>query len=140
MEHESRVWYELIFRPAPPRYSPPCVSTGVLASVMTTGYCGVGQAAGTPHIVPGSILHGPLMKNPLFWFHSKGNKLEKMKLPKVLQQVHGKAEVPDQVRMPCLIRGTLADYLLHAGPVPGPGNVATANHPSLHPHGMFECG
>lgn len=86
----------------------------------------MGRAAGTARIVSGSIL-GPLVKDPLFWFHSKGNKLEKMTLPKVLQHVHNRAEVPDQVRVPCLLWGTLAHYLLHADPVPGSGDVATAN-------------
>lgn len=69
-------------------------------SVMTTGYCGMGQAAGTPHVVPGSILHGPLMKNPLFWFHSKGNKLEKMKLPKFYSKCTTKLRFPIKCACP----------------------------------------
>lgn len=86
----------------------------------------MGQAAGTARIVSGSIL-GPPVKDPLFWFHSEGNKLEKMTLPKVLQHVHDRAEVPDQVRVPSLLWGTLAHHLLHADPVPDSGDVTTAN-------------
>lgn len=78
----------------------------------------MGQAAGTVRIVSGSILGSP-MKDPLFWFHSKGNKLEKMMLPKVLQHVPDRAEAPDQVRVPCLLWGTPAHPLLHVDPVPG---------------------
>ena len=93
---------------------------------MGTGCRGAGQAAGTVRVASGSIL-GPPVKDPLFWFHSKGNKLGKMTLPKVLQHVHDRAEVPDRVRVPCLLWATLAHHLLHADPVPGSGHVATAN-------------
>lgn len=54
------------------------------------------EAPSTLHTSSGFIL-GHLMKDPLFSLHRKGNKLKKMKLLKVLQLVHGRAEILNQV-------------------------------------------